>query len=336
MARTALLTGATGFVGSHAAAAFVEAGWRVRCTVRATSSTRWLEGLEVETPEADLESGAGLVPAMRGTSVVVHAAGVTRAADPSRYGAVNVEATGRVASAAAEAGVRRLVFVSSLAARGPDGASGPTSPYGRSKREAEELLRRMELPLETVVLRPAGVYGPRDTDMVPLFRAAARGWLPVPATEARIQPIYVTDVAAAAVRAAAAGLPEPSGKGGEAGAAGRAAGGPPGFGPYPVAEPGRYGWSEVRAALEAATGRRVRTLRVPPLLYEAAGALGEAVGRVTSGDPPFDRRRARDLARHAWTCDAGVTERALGWRAAVRLPEGLRRTLEWYESAGWL
>lgn len=316
MSRVALLTGATGFVGSHTASAFVEAGWRVRCTVRAASDPRWLEGLDVDLREAELDDDRRLEDALRGAEVAVHAAGVTRAADPDLFRIVNVEGTRRVAAAAARAGCRRLVFVSSLAARGPDGASGPESAYGRSKREAEEVLAGRAVPLEVVVLRPAGVYGPRDPDMAPLFRWATRGWLPVPAAGPEIQPVYVTDAAAAALRAAEADAP--------------------GFGPHPVAEPGRYGWDGVRRALEAATGRRVRALRVPGLLYELAGLAGEVAGRMAARPPAFDRRRARDLARHEWTCEVAGTERALGWRAEVALPEGLRRTLTWYRARGWV
>lgn len=318
MAETVLITGATGFVGSHIAEAFVEAGWRVRCTVRATSGIRWLEPLEVERVELDLQRPGDPGRALEGVGVVVHAAGVTTAPSPRLFRLVNVEGTARLAAAAAAAGVRRFVFVSSLAARGPDGSDGPVSPYGRSKREAEELLREMGSPPEIVVLRPAGVYGPRDTNMLGLFRMAAAGWLAVPAADALLQPVYATDVAGAALRAA-----ERDGRG-------------PGFGPYPVAEGGRYRWGEVRTALAAALGRRVRLLRLPGLVYEAAGAAGEALGRVTGRPPSFDRRRARDLARYAWTCDPGEAERALGWRAAVGLPVGLERTLRWYRSVGWV
>lgn len=317
MAETVLVTGATGFVGSHIAEAFVEAGWRVRCTVRATSSPRWLEPLNVERVELDLRRPGDPARALEGVGTVVHAAGVTTAPDPRLYRAVNVEGTARLAAAAAGAGVRRFVFVSSLAARGPDGSDGPVSPYGRSKREAEGLLRGMGGPPEVVVLRPAGVYGPRDRDMVRLFRMAARGWLAVPGNDARLQPVYATDVARAALRAAA------NGRG-------------PGFGPHPVAERGRYRWEEVRAAFAASLGRPVRLLRLPGWVYEAAGAAGEALGRVTGRPPAFDRRRARDLARYAWTCDPRETERALGWRAEVDLPGGLERTLRWYRSAGWV
>ena len=314
-----LITGATGFVGSHIAAAFEQAGYAVRCTVRATSDTGWLSATGVETVEVDLAENSALEVALSGVRSVVHCAGITRAANPELYRTVNVEATERLAVAASEAGVDRFVFVSSLAARGPDGSVGPTSAYGQSKKEAEERLGRLRSGMRVAVLRPAGVYGPRDRDMLPLFRMARRGWLVAPAGDAPLQPVYVTDVARAALLAA------------RGGADGRAV-----FGPYPVAESRRYAWSEVRTALADAFDREVRLLRLPRLGYEVGGWVGEAVGRITGRPPAFDLRRARDLARYTWTCDSSVTREALGWSASVSLSEGLERALRWYRESGWL
>lgn len=314
-----LLTGATGFVGSHAAEALREAGAELRCTVRASSDLRWLDGLEAETVTADLRDRDALGRALEGVATVVHVAGVTRAPGPDLYRRVNVEGTGRLARAAARRGVRRFVFVSSLAARGPDGADGPTSAYGRSKREAEERLADApegEVPPEIVVLRPGGVYGPRDTDLLPLFRMARKGWLPVPTGARSLQPIYASD-AASAVTAAAAGDA-------------------PGFGPWPLVERASHPWRTVAGALEEALGRPVRTFPVPSAALVAAGAVAEAAGRLTGTTPRLDRRRARDLARHGWTADPGPSEEALGWRPEVALPEGLRRTAAWYREREWL
>lgn len=318
MSGLTLLTGATGFVGSHVAATLLEAGARLRCTIRPASDLRWIRDLEVERVEADLRDPSALRAALRGAERVVHVAGVTRAPDPGVYRRVNVEGTLRLARAAADRGIDRFVYVSSLAARGPDGADGPVSAYGRSKRKAEEGLTGSgrRTPAEPVILRPGGIYGPRDTDLLPLFRLARTGWLPVPTGARRLQPVHVADVASA-VRAAADGSAPPPG-------------------PWPLVERRSHGWGEVATAMSDAFGRRVRTVPVPSALLVAAGALSEAAGRLAGTAPRLDRRRARDLARHGWTADPTPSVEALGWRPRIDLPEGLRETAAWYRDRGWL
>ncbi|MFQ5746128.1 MAG: NAD-dependent epimerase/dehydratase family protein [Gemmatimonadota bacterium] len=326
-----LVTGATGFVGSHITRALAAAGHAVRCTVRPSSRLAWIEDLDVQRVPADLSDEASLRAAVEGIGAVVHAAGLTRAGDPAEYEAVNVGGTERLARLARAAGVRRFVLVSSLAARGPDhrdlpagvdpvaGGDAPVSAYGRSKREAEKRLlgiaREPGGAFEPVILRPTGVYGPRDADLLPLFRMAARGFLVAPAGPGRLQPVYAEDVGRAVV----------------IGAVGSA-----GPGPWDIAGTSVHDWSEVARELGAAVGRRVRVLRVPPRLLESAGAVAELAARLRGIRPVFDRRRATDLARHEWTCDVSVTERGLGWRADVSLADGLRRTAAWYRGAGWI
>lgn len=326
MTRT-LVTGATGFVGSHVAERLSEQGHDLRCTVRATSDLRWLAGVDAETTPADLaDAELDLARTLEGVERVVHAAGVTRAARGEVFRRVNASGTRRLAEAARRAGVRRFVFVSSLAARGPDDAEGPAGAYGRSKRRAEELLRRGAASgveeagrgraMEVVVLRPGAVYGARDTELLPLFRLASRGWFPRVASAGEVQPVHVDDVATAAVRAVDADAP--------------------GFGPWPVAGPDRRTWPELADELEAALDRELRRVPVPGLLLRAVGAAAEAAARATGRPPAFDRRTARDFSGRSWTCDTTATEEALGWRPRVGLAEGLARTVRWYRRAGWL
>ena len=314
-----LLTGATGFVGSHIAGAFVEAGYEVLCGVRASSDMRWISDLPIERVSLDVKGGAeGLPRAVENADLVVHAAGITRARRVEDYHSVNAEGTRRLAVAAFEAGVRRFVLISSLAARGPDDPTKddhPESAYGRSKLEAEAYLRSLGGRMEAVVLRPAAVYGPRDTDLLPLFKMARRGWLPVPSGANLLQPVYATDVAMAALAAARE---------------------PVGSGPFPVAERARYTWKDVVAGLEEALERTIRAVRMPAASFTLAGRAAELAARPFSAVPPFDERRTRDLAVHTWTCDTSGTEEALRWEAEVTLPEGLERTARWYGQAGWL
>lgn len=310
-----LLTGGTGFLGSHIADALVAAGHDVRCTVRRTSDTRWIDELPVATLELDLAGGSTAAAALEGVESLVHCGALTRARNEAEFLAVNAAGTERLARAAAEAGVRRFVFISSLAARGPDGAGGPVSPYGRSKREAERLLASLDGGMERVVLRPGGVYGPRDSDLLPLFGLAARGWIVVPRSSAPLQPVYVSDVVSAVIAALDRPVPRA---------------------PLAVAGEERARWNELARALARAVGRDARVLRVPAGVFWTAGLLSEVASRVTGRAPAMDRRRARDMSHHSWTCETEAAREALGWRPEVGIEEGLARTAAWYREAGWL
>jgi len=309
-----LLTGATGFLGSHIAGGLVSAGHDVVCSVRRTSDTRWIDPLGVETVTFDL--GADGVPdAIRTVEQVVHCGGLTRARNEARFQRVNAEGTAALANAAAAAGVRRFVFISSLAARGPKGAGGPISPYGRSKAAGERALREAAGDMERVVLRPGGVYGPRDPDLLPLFKLASKGWIAIPAGAPALQPVFVDDVVAVTLSALSA---------------------PPPGAPLPVAHAARHGWPALGLALSEALGVDARIVKVPPAAFWTVGLLSEVAARFTGTPPAMDRRRARDMSRHRWTADVDVTRRALGWEARVDIRQGLALTAAWYREAGWL
>ncbi len=316
-----LLTGGTGFLGSHVAELLVEAGHDVRATIRPTSDTRWLDPLPIETVVADLEDPGRLAAALDGISDVMHVGGVTVASDPAVFDRVNAAGTAALAAAAGRAGIERFVLISSLAARGPDGSDGPVGRYGRSKHGGEtrltELAAAGAAPPALRILRPGGIYGPRDSDMLALFRMGARGFLVLPTIKGRLQPVYVRDVAKAALRALeTADRTETP--------------------PLPVVDDRVYTWSDVGEALAAALGRGTRIIRVPPAAFFAAGAAAEFAAKLTGGTPAFDRRRARDLTRRTFTSDIERTRRALGWTPETSLRAGMAATVEWYREHGWL
>ncbi len=321
--RTALVTGGTGFVGSHVVDALLEAGYKVRCTVRRTSRLRWLEGKAVELVETDL-AGADLSRIVTGVDSVFHFAGLTRGTRRQLY-AANYEATrALVAACAAQAKEPRFVFCSSQAAAGPselgellreEDTPRPTSDYGRSKLEAEGVVLQ-ESRIRAIVLRPGAVYGPRDEDTLPYFQMAARGLIVIPGLRSRyLQMVHAGDVARAA--RAAAEVPDAAGK------------------IFYVVHPEVLTWSGLSASIAEAVGRRVIRLRVPSLVLRGIGTLATALG---GGSRPgqLDRRRARDLSERAWTCDPGKAERVLGWSPDYNAERGLKETADWYRRQGWV
>ena len=323
-----LVTGATGFVGSHLVEALLQRGHAVTCLVRDPAKAQRLFGQRAPAlVRADLADAATLRLACEGAEAVAHLAGLTAARGRDEFFEVNAGGTHALVQAVRAAGrdVRRFVYVSSLAAAGPvpRGApqcdaqgTGPVSHYGASKRAGEEPVR--ELELEWTILRPPAVYGPRDREFLRLFRAARRGLAAVFGDGSQeLSLVYAPDLAEAIVRCLEVG--------------------PPRGVFYPA-------HGEVRTARElaervaavAAPGRRVRLLRVPrgvvrPLLW-ITGSAARVAGRATLLSPD----KAGELLAEAWTCSPAALEERTGWRARTDLEAGLAQTAEWYRTAGWL
>jgi nucleoside-diphosphate-sugar epimerase len=319
-----LVTGGTGLVGSHVVDVLLEAGLPVRCTVRATSNLRWLAGKPVELVETDL-TGDELGGAVSGVNAVVHCAGLTRGSRRELM-AANHEGTRALLAACGATGRQvRFVFCSSQAAAGPGelnrprevtDAPAPVSDYGRSKLAAEEEVLAHSDRLEVTILRPVAVYGPRDEDTFPYFQMASRGLLVAPGLRERlVQLVHVRDVARAMLKALQ-----------RAEAVERT---------YFVAHPEVVSWGRMTAAMAQALGRRAVTVRLPSALVGAVGAISELLGGGRRAGQ-LDRRRARDMAVRAWTCDVDRTIEELDWSPAFNIEEGFRDSAEWYRKEGWL
>ncbi|WP_448661112.1 NAD-dependent epimerase/dehydratase family protein [Sphingomonas sp. CJ20] len=161
---TFALTGGTGFVGTRLIALALESGHQVRALTRREQPARegvtWVRG--------DLNDTPALAELARGADAVLHVAGVVNAPDRAGFVAGNIDGTRNMLTAAAGAGVRRFVHVSSLAAREPG-----LSVYGWSKAEADALV--MASGLDWTIVRPPAIYGPGDLEMLELFRLAKKG-----------------------------------------------------------------------------------------------------------------------------------------------------------------
>jgi nucleoside-diphosphate-sugar epimerase len=317
-----LVTGGTGFIGTHLLETLVAKGESVRALVRRTRVPRVLLS-GVETVYGDLSGGDGLSDALRGAHAVIHLAGVTKALRTRDYYTGNVRSTEQLANAMSGRGMR-LVHVSSLAAIGPstagvplaeDAEPHPLTHYGKSKLEAERLVRR--LAPDAVIVRPPVVYGPRDTDVFQLLKSISKGLvLEIAGGERWFSAIYVKDL----VQGLLAAVSAPR-------AVGRT---------YFLAHAKPASWGQLGASAARIMARTPRVVTVPFAVANAVGASAEIWARVTRKPGIVSREKIAEARCMAWTCDTARAAAELGFLAPTSLDEGLAATLSWYKEAGWL
>ena len=325
-ALTIALTGGTGFLGSHIADALLAAGHQVRVAVRATSNLQWLASKNLEITTVDLNDHESCVAFLRGTSGLVHCAGVVAGPDEASYQDGNVLPTKILVDAARICGDAAFTFllISSLAAHGPaaldrpaveDDPCRPITAYGRSKRDAEKLLLGADVPYRRVILRPPSLYGPRDREFLPLLKAATRGWTVRLGT--RMSGLSLVDGRDAA--RATVMLLENREVAGVYFVSDRQVG---------------YDWDEMQAALGTAAGRTVRRIAVPLGALRVAASLTGLLGNEAS--LLLNPDRMRDIDTDGWVCDGSRLTRDTGFMARRTAATGFAETLEFYRKQGWL
>lgn len=319
MAGLAALTGVSGFVGGHVAAALAARGWRLRVLLR-----RWWEppaalaGTSLGAVPGDLSDAAALARLVAGADAVVHMAGVVRSVDPAAYAAINAAGSARLAEAvASHAPGARTVLMSSMAARMP-----ALSPYAASKRAGEEALAA-RLP-GAAILRPAAVYGPGDRETLAIFRlmdAPVQPLLNGPA--ARVCLVHARDLAAAVVAALAPGAPA-------------------GVHEVTDARTDGYRWTEIAGVAARALGRPPRPLRLPAAVLRATGRLADALGHLPGGAALAARAglagsaKIAELMHPDWSSDPARQLPPALWHPGTGIEAGFAETVAAHRAAGWL
>ena len=324
----ALVTGATGFIGSHLVPSLLQRGLTVRTLVRKTSDLHWLKGLKVEFVRGGLSQRDFNPNVLKGIDYLFHVAGIIHAPSPKEYLEVNVEGTRRLAEAALrfQPGLKKFIFVSSQAAGGPsagergvreDDPPHPVSHYGESKLAAEKILADFKDQFPLVILRPPSIYGPRETRIFAAFRMMKRGIaLAAGSKQKFISFCYVGDLVEALLKGAFE--PHPSGR------------------IYNVAGEKPYEWLEFIEAMAQALKRSYRLFRIPPPVLFLLGAGGEVYSRLTRRSALFTWQKVKEFVQNSWVIDGSRIREELGWREATSLEAGMTQTAAWYQHQSWL
>ncbi len=325
----ALVTGATGFIGSHMVELLLADGWEVICPVRNTEIRGHVEGMPVCcVPVNELDAQ---LRQHGPVDYVFHIAGATRATTYQGYRAANVDVTRRLLELFAcgpwKDTLKRFVLVSSQSAAGPSDEQGtpvtesdppsPISLYGRSKLEAEEVALSFRDRLPVTIVRPPAVFGPRDRDVLGVFKAARLRLAPYLAGPARrVSIIYVEDLTHGILVAALS--PRSEGK------------------TYFLANTDPVVWREFVLNVARVMGCKALALPVPISAMRIATIIGEVLGRLTGSARLLRPEKLEEMRQLAWVCSTEKAFRELNWKACTPLDQAIAKTSTWYKSRGWV
>ncbi|HUO58913.1 MAG TPA: NAD-dependent epimerase/dehydratase family protein [bacterium] len=323
----ALITGASGFVGSHLAEALARAGVKVRLLVRKTSRLPFTITPQTQLCYGDVTDLDSVRRAVKGVKVVYHLAGILRGSNFERLKSVNAEGTRNVCQAVEEEakGFRKFVFVSSLSAAGParegrpieeSDPCRPVSDYGRTKMMGEQIALSYRKKFPVTVLRPAAVYGPREADIFAYFKMVRQGAVFLPALRQKVSFIHVLDLVDAIVRAAHS----PKAKGNV----------------YFVSDGKSYTWEEFSSFAGRALGRSYFTFKVPLGIVKMVAIFGELGERLTGKATMLNLDKVQEAYYPMWVCSTRKIERELGFKPRFEISRGIEDAARFYRSAGWL
>jgi nucleoside-diphosphate-sugar epimerase len=327
---TILVTGGSGFLGSHVIEQLSQSGRSVRALVRRSSDTKFLRTLSnVELFDGAIDDRDSLKRAALGVDAVVHSAGLVKARSLDEFMRVNAKGTEYLLEACLplKQSLKRFVLVSSIAVGGPSDAQGnpvpldatprPVTDYGRSKLVAEQAALGKKNELKITIIRPPAIYGPRDREILAFFKSIKLGVLPLLGSpQSKLSMTYGPDCARACIRAIDADVPSGS--------------------IFSVDDGAVHTMAELIREAESAVGKRAfLRIPLPRRVVEGAAFMSEAYGRVTNRAVMLTRDKCNELFDQ-WVCDSSNTQTALDWAPSVTFSQGVQRTVDWYREAGWL
>lgn len=328
-----LITGASGFIGSFIVEEALKRGFETWAAVRKSSSRAFLTDERIHFIELNLSSKEQLVEQLRPHQFdyVVHAAGVTKCLNKADFRHINTEGTKNLVDALLDLQMplKRFVFLSSLSVFGAikeqlpydeireDDTPKPNTEYGRSKLEAEKYIDSIGSRLPYTILRPTGVYGPREKDYFMMAKSIKQHIdFAVGYQRQDITFVYVTDVVQAVFLAL------------EKGETGRK---------YFLSDGQVYQSTTFSDLIHEELGRPWwLRITAPVWVLRVVTFFGEYIGHMTGKVTALNNDKYNILRQRNWRCDIEPARRELGFEPKVQLKEGVKTTIQWYKDHKWL
>jgi len=317
-----LVTGATGFVGSHLVEGLLKEGHEVYCLVRNAHNLRWLHGLPVNLIVGDCRKKDLRLPKV---DFIYHLAGVVKAIRPSLFYQVNYLGTVNLINSVLrqKLPLKAFVFVSTLAVNGqktevitPNDPPYPQTHYARSKWLAEQTLAKFKDVIPIIIFRPTVIYGPRDKELLSYFQVIKQGFAPILNPDGILSFCYVVDVVQALMKVLENDLP--SGK------------------VFLLSDGKAYTWQGVINTISEILDKRPFVIKVPKLLTYFFAMGAQFYSHFFKKPLIFSRNKLKEVFQKTWFCDISETQDLLNYKPQYSLAKGMTLTLRWYQIHGWL
>lgn len=316
-----LVTGGTGFIGSHLVEELLKEGYDVYCIVRNPNKIRFLEGLNVKIIHGDCTNKESLKKIKWEFDYVFNLAGITKASHPEEFFQSNYIGTKNLVEVVSELNpqVKRFVHVSSLAAVGPckenpvteDSEPHPVSEYGKSKLLGERAVEFYKNKIPITIIRPPAVYGPRDSDFLTFFKMIKLG-LVIYLTEGTYSMVYVDDLVRGIIIASRS-----ENSVGET---------------FFIADSTPYKTSEIIQAISEAVGKKPLKIKIP----QEIAMFFIRVFQKFDKKSIINSDKLKELAQPCWVCSTEKAEHLLGFKTKTKLKEGIEWTATWYRMNQWI
>lgn len=323
-----LVTGATGFIGSHIVDRLIDCGYDVTCLVRKESNLKWIRDKIdfIKVVRGDFLYPETLKDAINDIDTVIHVAGLPYANDWHKYYIVNFIGTKNILQACLNSKkVKRLIYFSSQSASGSvskgilrteDMPPKPISHSGRSKLLAEEELLKSKDAIHITIIRPTLIYGPRDMNLLNYFRMVKKGiFISFGNIERILNVCYIDDLIDAVEKILNANLPS---------------------GEVFFIGSDNYPLYEVKDIFSKVVGKQVRNITVPGKLLPLLFFMAEIIGRFLKKNLPLNCDLAKEMQKESWAVSCKKAEILLGYKPKINLKVGLQITYDWYKKFYYL
>jgi membrane-bound lytic murein transglycosylase F len=317
--KTILITGASGFIGSFLVEEALNKGGQTWAGIRKSSNREYLQDARIQFIDLNFADKEHLkkqilahVEQYGPWDYIIHNAGITKCLDTADFEKVNYLFTRHFVEALRETNAipEKFILMSSLSAIYPDTA------YGKSKRKAEQFLEA-QTAFPFIILRPTGVYGPREKDYYLMLKAIKNGLDVTAGFETqKLTFIYVKDLVKAAFLALENPIKNKT---------------------YVVADGNVYSDDEYTRIAKNALGKKVvLKMRIPLALLKTVCIISEALSKLTGKPATLNRDKYNIMKQRDWTCDTRPIETDLGFKAGYDLKRGMQECVKWYRTNGWL
>lgn len=329
--KNVLITGGTGFVGSHLVEKVKKKGHRVFVLVRKSSNTNHLQTLGVECLQAELTNQSALEKVFQDLKsrailldTVFHCAALTKAKNLDEFLQVNVQATTHLLDFLKQyqPQLHQFIFISSLAASGPTHFqqtisltdTQPITDYGRSKLVAEEKVKQSGLPY--FIFRPTAVYGPREKDIFTIFQLLNRGLHPlIGSHQQQLTFIYVKDLVNLLLKAMSQPVNNQT---------------------FFVSDGKIYDKAALGHYIQQYLPKQAIQFTIPLWLVKGLAFCSQSFFAFQKKSSPLNLEKYRELKAESWVCPVEDTFRTFNFSPEYDLEKGVLETTQWYQKEGWL